>query len=59
MSLPMWKEGRKEEREGRGEGDRKGGRKDGRVSQGRGGERRKRLQHNLEILTSNMILYAI
>ena len=55
----MWKEGRKGEKEGKGEGDGKGGSKDGRVSQGRGRERKKRLQHNLEILTSNMILYAI
>lgn len=52
----MWKEGKKGEREGRGEGEGKGGRKD---EEGITGEGRKLLKHNLEILTSNMIFYAI
>ena len=50
-------ERRKERREGgRGEGEGKGGRKD---EEGIIGEGRKLLKHNLEILTSNMIFYAI
>lgn len=47
----MWKEGRKGEREGRGEGEGKEGGKMGRVSQGRGVERRKQAEADLEILT--------
>ena len=55
--VPTYVERRKERREGgRGEGEGKGGRKD---EEGIIREGRKLLKHNLEILTSNMIFYAI